>query len=216
VFPFAPLEVMAIAGADIGIAESAVVEVVVESAPNFSRMLVGKNAAAPPGKLWCLCVGFPPRPSCSFPSRFRLLLLRRRQKKPSTRAQSARRSGITTAAVRAECDMPEPLCALLVMGRSVGTAVLELVKVLLLDSGAAVRLDVGTGVEIAEAEEETRAAASLEVAAVEKVVESVDDKSADEVLLPSVGVDWAVDASDAEVLPGGADVAVLSAVLSVV
>ncbi len=112
--------------------------------------------------------------------------------------------------------MPEPLCALLVMGRSVGTAVLELVKVLLLDSGAAVRLDVGTGVEIAEAEEETRAAASLEVAAVEKVVESVDDKSADEVLLPSVGVDWAVDASDAEVLPGGADVAVLSAVLSVV
>jgi len=42
---------MAIAGADIGIAESAVVEVVVESAPSFSRMLIGKNAAAPPGKL---------------------------------------------------------------------------------------------------------------------------------------------------------------------
>lgn len=94
--------------------------------------------------------------------------------------------------------------------------VLELVKVLLLDSGAAVRLDVCTGVEIAEAEEEMRAAASLEVVAVERVVWSVDDDPANGVLLLSVLVDWGIDASDADVLSGGADVTVLSAVLSVV
>jgi len=82
--------------------------------------------------------------------------------------------------------MPESLWALLVMGRSVGSAVAELETEFVLASEAAARVDVDAGVE-----GEMRAAASLDEVEVEveKVVESVDVAPAGDVLLPSVAVD---------------------------